>query len=79
MLGHSNCAGVNGAQGAVSAHSISPEFSSRDASTADSTTYVYAEAREATHWFEQLTSRRTRDCVVRTISQNTTAPQARWV
>jgi hypothetical protein len=72
-LGHSPCPSVNGAQAAVSAAAISPEFFARDARTAESTTYLYGDTKEATRWFGQLTSRRTRNCVVRTISQSATA------
>jgi hypothetical protein len=72
-LGHSPCAGVNGAQAALSAGAISPQFTSKIANTAESTTYVYADSQAATHWFGQLTSRSTRACVVRTISQSVVA------
>jgi hypothetical protein len=72
-LGHSQCAGVNGAQGAVSGSAISPQFTSMAATSAESTTYVYGDARTASHWFGQLTSARTRACVVRTIHESTVA------
>ena len=72
-LGHSPCPGVNAAQAAVSGHAISPQFTGKDANTAGSTTYIYTDSREATHAFGQLTNRHTRDCVVRTITQNTMA------
>jgi hypothetical protein len=72
-LGHSRCAGVNGAQAAVSGSAISPEFTGRKPNTAENTAYLYVDPRAATHWFGVLTSSRTRDCVVRTISQDTVA------
>src|SRR5262249_39156758 len=59
------CPSLRRAAGAISAAKISPLFSisSGHPLTAQGETYVYADIAQATHWFDEFSSRRTRACL----------------
>lgn len=66
----SACPGVTAAKAAVSARANSREFVLGDASTADSSVYVYPDTATSVHSFAQLTSHRTTACLVRVLRES---------
>jgi hypothetical protein len=66
------CPGLRKAAGFISAGMLSPAFSvsAGDVESAQSETYIYADAALAKHWFKQFSSRSTQVCLARVLRRD---------